>query len=103
MRKVNVMTMLNELLEELCKQRIELALDQALWESESYKTADDEAINKLNEALDLQNSKMQRLALDELVAAYNACSVEYAKVAYRQGFQDGIKLLYGLKDVLTEE
>ncbi len=42
-------------------------------------------------------SNKQRLAIDRVITANNECSAEYGRIAYRQGFQDAVKLISELK------
>ncbi|MGB8452169.1 MAG: hypothetical protein WCD89_07530 [Anaerocolumna sp.] len=80
-------------LEELFSTRINHALELTLTMDENYHKAvrkEDIMLNKLDK---MKFSNKKKLAIDRAITANNACSAEYGRVAYRQGFQDAIKFV----------
>jgi hypothetical protein len=90
----------DNLIDEVCAQRFMYAFEETLQHAEAYRIADKNTESKLEEVLHLLQTAEQQAAVDELVAAHNACGVEYGKVAYRQGFEDGAKLLFEMYKLL---
>lgn len=84
---------LEKILNDILNYRLNAVLDQVLRLSESYKNADDKSNRVLEKTLSLMSTDEQQLAIDDLVSIYNNCAVEYAKIAYQQGFYDGINLV----------
>lgn len=87
------------LLDILMEERIHKGLEKALNDNELYQSAQkevDEAINKLE---DVGLSREQNKIVDKAISAANASGAAYGAVAYRQGFNDGIKLMSEVKQV----
>ena len=83
----------DNLLDVLMEERIHKGLEKALNDNELYKSAQkevDEAINELEKA---GFSREQNKVVDKAISAANASGAAYGATAYRQGFNDGIKLI----------
>ncbi len=83
----------DNLLDVLMEERIHKGLEKALNDNELYKSAQkevDEAINELEKA---GFSREQNKVIDKAISAANASGAAYGATAYRQGFNDGIKLI----------
>ena len=83
----------DNLLDVLMEERIHKGLEKALNDNELYKSAQkevDEAINELEKA---GFSRDQNKVVDKAISAANASGAAYGATAYRQGFNDGIKLI----------
>lgn len=88
------------LLDDFFLNRINHALETTAAIDKSYQEAakkEDELFNKLNKR---KLSRKQKLAVDRVISAANDCGAEYGKMAYRQGFQDAIKLLEELSSLV---
>lgn len=88
------------LLEELFSSRIIHALETTAATDQDYQEVskkEDELLNKL----DKKNlNRKQRVAVDRVISATNSCGAEYGRMAYRQGFQDAIKLIAELLEFI---
>ncbi|SHK83291.1 hypothetical protein SAMN02745136_03446 [Anaerocolumna jejuensis DSM 15929] len=80
-------------LEELFSTRINHALELSLTMDENYNKVVKKEENLLNKLAKIKLSNKQRLAVDKAFSANNACSAEYGRIAYQQGFQDALKLM----------
>lgn len=88
------------LIKILAEERIYNALEDKLKVSPSYLKAMKEQ-RKTSEKLDkMKLTKKQMKAVDRAISAANAGGAEYGKVAYNQGFYDGLKLISELKHFL---
>lgn len=90
----------NGLLEELFNSRMIHALETTAATDQDYlevSKKEDELLNKL----DKKNlNRKQRVAVDRVISAANSCGAEYGRMAYRQGFQDAIKLIAELSEFI---
>lgn len=90
----------SKLLNELFVERIDSALEEVLDTDEDYQNS----IKKVDELLDIllktKLSKKQRLKIDRLISACNACGAEYGRVVYRQGFYDSMNLIAELSEII---
>lgn len=87
-----------KLIDILVDERIHNALENALEENAEFQSAQsehDKACAELNEA---GLSKEQSQITDKAISTANECGAAYGAVAYRQGFNDGIKLAAELKE-----
>lgn len=85
-----------ELLDILAAERIHGILEEVLRENELYISAQnehDKACEKL-EQMDLDID--QKRIVNEVLFTSNHCGAMYGAVAYRQGMDDGIKLLFDI-------
>lgn len=90
----------NNLLENLFDSQISTALEEAIKEDAEYKETR-KLIKKTFKKLEkLELSRKQMLIIDRVVSATNANGSAYGRMAYRKGFQDGVKLLSELKQLL---
>lgn len=80
-------------LDEIFSSRMNHALELSLAMDENYNKVVKKEENLLNKLGKIKLSNKQRLAVDRALSANNACSAEYGRIAYRQGFQDAIKLM----------
>lgn len=89
----------DNLIDLLTKVRINNALEDELRVASCYL----EALNEQRKACDkldkMKLSKKQMRAVDRAISAANAVGAAYGRVAYKQGFQDGIKLISELKQL----
>lgn len=86
-----------KLLDILVKERVHGALENALNYSNIYKLAKiehDKACKALDEA---SLDKRQDKAVDKVLSTANHCSAMYGEIAYRQGLDDGIRLMLELR------
>lgn len=89
----------DNLIDILTKERINNALEDKLRLASCYLEAGNEQ-RKTSDKLDkIKLSKKQMKAVDRAISAANASGAAYGRVAYKQGFQDGIKLISELKQL----
>jgi len=79
-------------LEELSEMRLQGVVELRLQESLSYQKADQKVDQLLNEFMEQASDPSQHDKLDQLMSASNNSAMEYSKVAYMQGFADGLAL-----------
>lgn len=85
--------MKNKLLPILYGIRIETKLQENICKSKEYKQSL-RNIEKAYAKLDNLNiNKKQKLAIDRLVSLMNISGAVYGNEAYKQGFEDGLKIL----------
>lgn len=89
----------DNLIDILTKERINNELEDKLRVASCYL----EAVNKQGKACDkldkMKLTKNQKRAVDQAISAANASGAAYGRIAYNQGFQDGIKLISELKQL----
>lgn len=88
------------LIHVLIDERINNNLEEKLNIAPNYIEAAKEhrkASNKLDE---MKLTKKQIKAVNRAISSAHICASEYGKVAYSQGFQDGLKLISELKKFL---
>lgn len=81
------------LLDIFIRVRTYRALDRAALKNRFYRNTqkrEDKAFAELDKA---GLNKEQRLIVDKAITAVNECGTAYGAVAYRLGFQDGIRLM----------
>lgn len=90
----------DSLLEELFISRMIHALEATAAMNQDYQEVskkEDKLLNKLDKK---KLSRKQRLAVDRVLSAANNSGSEYGRLAYRQGFQDAIKLIAELSELI---
>lgn len=86
------------LLDIFVKIRTVKALDRAVSRNSAYQDTlkrQDKAFDKLDKA---GLSKEQSAIVDKAISAANDCGAAYGAAAYRLGLQDGIRLVYEIKE-----
>ncbi|MCM1181633.1 MAG: hypothetical protein NC347_15370 [Clostridium sp.] len=86
------------LLDIFVKIRTVKALDRAVSRNSAYQDTlkrQDKAFDKLDKA-GLSNE--QSAIVDRAISAANDCGAAYGAAAYRLGLQDGIRLVYEMKE-----
>lgn len=83
----------NSLLENLFDIQISTDLEEALKEDAEYRGTRKQIDKTFKKLKKLELSRKQMLIIDRVVSATNANGSVYGRMAYRKGFQDGIKLL----------
>ncbi len=81
------------LLEGMYKERVERALQEVLRKDKKYQKADEETKQKIKEIDQIEMDKREWEIIDRALPATSAATVEYGRVAYRQGFLDAASLL----------
>lgn len=71
----------NKLLDALFEERIDCALELALDADEDYQNSTRKADELLDRLLKTKLSKKQRIKIDRVISANNACGAEYGRVA----------------------
>ena len=88
----------NGLLEIIAVHRIGNNLDEAVEKDKDYQ----EALAQQQEAFDMLDelglTAEQKKAVDRVIAANNHTGAVYGAVAYRCGMEDGIKLVWEMKE-----
>lgn len=85
-----------ELLDILADNRIHGVFENTLRENEEYQSVQkeyDRACDKLDK---MGLNKKQNLAVNRLLSIANDCGAVYGTVAYKQGFDDGIRIGFEL-------
>lgn len=83
----------NSLLENLFDIQISTDLEEVLKEDAEYRETRKQIDKTFKKLKKLELSRKQMLIIDRVVSATNANGSVYGRMAYRKGFQDGIKLL----------
>lgn len=89
-----------KLLNELFEERIDGVLEVSLDADEDYQNSIKKVDDLLDKLLKTKLSKKQRLKIDRVVSANNACGAEYGRLAYRQGFYDSMNLIAELSEII---
>ena len=88
----------NGLLEIIAAHRTGDDLDEVMKKNKDYQ----EALAKQQEAFDMLDelglTAEQKKAVDRVIAANNHTGAVYGAVAYRCGMEDGIKLVWEMKE-----
>lgn len=90
------------LIKDLCEKQIESALEETLLHSECYLAAQKEVEKEMADLFQLNLNTKQLSAIDRVITASNEFGTEYGRVAYHQGFQDGVKLIAEIIDIASE-
>ena len=81
------------ILDQLASFRMETGLPAALRQDKKYQTAQKNC-NKANEKMqDLNLTPQQWDAVDATITAENIASIEYVRIAYKQGIIDAFSIL----------
>ena len=81
------------ILDQLASFRMETGLPAALRQDKKYQTAQKNC-NKANEKMqDLNLTPQQWDAVDAAITAENIASIEYVRIAYKQGIIDAFSIL----------
>lgn len=87
----------DNLIDILFEERICHALEDKLNVAPSYLETTKEQ-RKTTDKLDkMKLTRKQMKTIDQAISAANASGAEYGRIAYSQGFQDGLKLISELK------
>ncbi len=89
----------NSLVELLTEERMNTALEQALKTNESYQNWNRKIESQERKIDKMRLNKIQRIAVDRLISAYNANAAEYGRAAYEQGFKDCLILMRELSQL----
>lgn len=81
------------LLDIFMEERIHKGLEKALNDNDRYQSAQKEVDEAFIELEKAGLSREQNKAVDKAVSAANASGAAYGAAAYRQGFNDGVKLM----------
>lgn len=88
----------DNLLDILSEERLHNAFEDALEQDANYVNTI-RKIEKEHAKLIKKNfNQEQRNAIDKIIFAYNHMGAEYRRRAYKQGLQDGMKLISEIKD-----
>lgn len=85
------------LLDILVSDRMNNALNEVLSNDYEYQMASEQQDTAFREMENLRLSSAQNKVIDRAISAINHSSAVYGAVAYRQGLQDGIRLVFELK------
>ena len=89
----NSLTSSESILDQLASFRMETGLPAALRQDKKYQTAQKNC-NKANEKMqDLNLTPQQWDAVDATITAENIASIEYVRIAYKQGIIDAFSIL----------
>lgn len=86
-----------ELLDILADERIHGALEEVLKEDDLYLSAQKEYDKACGELEEARLDKDQNRIVDRVISTANHFGAVYGAIAYRQGMDDGIKLVTELK------
>ena len=86
----------SSVLNAMYESRLENELARRLARDKDYQLAEKKARKKEKKIKKVKLSKEQWMVVDEALAASDGSSIEYGRVAYQQGFQDAIYLMYEL-------
>lgn len=92
-----MLTSEENILEILIEERMYNALEKTLNGDERYQQTEKELQRAIEEMAKADLSKEQDDVVDKALTAANSCGAAYGAVAYRQGFFDGIKLMFELE------
>lgn len=81
------------LLERMYTERVEKSLHEIWGKDKKYQKVNEETRQKIKDIDKIQLSKEEWEIIDCALSATNESSVEYGRVAYRQGFLDAVSLL----------
>lgn len=81
------------LLEGMYTERVEKSLHEIWGKDKKYQKVNEETRQKIKDIDKIQLSKEEWEIIDCALSATNENSVEYGRVAYRQGFLDAVSLL----------
>lgn len=87
-----------KLLDVLSEERLYGALEESLKGSKEHRLAEKEHHKACDELEKVGLSKKQNKAVENALSTASHCSAVYGAVAYRQGLDDGIKLMAELKE-----
>lgn len=87
------------LLDTLFEIRISTALEDVLNEDPEYLETRKQVKKEYQKLEDCHLSSVQMEGVDNLVSAANSSGAAYGRTSYRQGFQDGIKLVSELERI----
>ena len=89
----NSLTSSESILDQLASFRMETGLPAALRQDKKYQKAQKNC-NKANEKMqDLNLTPQQWDAVDAAITAENIASIEYVRIAYKQGIIDAFSIL----------
>ncbi len=86
------------LLSIIAKKRLENTLDLILHKSKDYQHAFHKQRKAISKAKQTGLNPKQSKAMDSVLSAANHCGEIYGEAAYNLGLQDGIKLVFELKE-----
>lgn len=86
-----------ELLDILAKERIHGVLEEALKNDDLYVLAQKEHDKACEELEEAGLDKYQNRIVDRAISTANHCGAVYGAIAYRQGLDDGVKLVSEMK------
>lgn len=92
----------DSLLFSLCETQIEAALEETLMHCERYQKVEHEMEKEEEYLFKLNLTTEQLLVVERVISSNNYCGMEYGRVAYHQGFQDGIKLMAEILDIIQK-
>lgn len=92
--------MKDSLIELLCQERINTALQETMNNSERYQQAGEEMEEIFEHIKSVVDDDKQKLMIDDVVSAANARGGEYGDGAYHQGFHDGIRLMVEIYEIV---
>lgn len=92
----------DSLLFSICETQIETALEESLMHCERYQKAEFEMEKEEEYLFKLNLNTEQLLAAERVISSNNYCAMEYGRVAYHQGFLDGIKLMAEILDIIQK-
>lgn len=93
----------DKLLDIFVEERVHGILEEAARDSVEYQAAQreyDKACNELNQAA---LNERQCDVVNSVLSAANHCGAVYGVIAYRQGFDDGVRLTAEIKEECLEK
>lgn len=83
----------SSVLKQFIETRIEAVLEEEILRDANYRKINMETRRKIKKIEDMGLSREQWLVVDDALSACNNRSFLYGKTAYYQGFQDAVRLL----------
>lgn len=89
-----------QLLDIFLEERMHDVLEQKLSHNSDYESALELQRKELKKLEKMEWSKEQNESIGKAIDLINHCGAIYGEVAYKQGLQDGMKLMSELKEFL---
>lgn len=89
------------LLQVFLEERIRHVLEQGLHYDSNYQSALELQRQEIKKLEEMEWSKEQNEKIGKAIDSVNHCSAIYGETAYKQGLQDGMKLMAELKEFLA--
>lgn len=90
----------NSMLEKIFEEQFLNAFDKNVKNDDEYRKSLEMQKEALKNLSELNLSRNEMLVVDRVLSANNLNGAAYGRAAYRQGFQDALKLISELKQCL---